>query len=371
MQKLILLLIISIFISQSPSVAQDDYFIIIGKINGLNKGIVSLATPKNDSTFQIENNNIEIKNGFFQFSGKLNYPRRTRLIITDTSTYYSDWFYIANCKQNLYVDFSQNTINVESDSDVFHEDKITFSKFNDSLYTIKIRYYEIIDSLLEIKQSKVKIDSIYANISKLSVIYDNYLENQILRNRNSYIALTELYHSIEFGKQDNFKLFELFSPELKESILGAKVKNRLLKFNYLNVGSLFPSFNLLDTNFTSKTLNVINQAKYTLIDFWFTNCGTCVKQFPKLNNIYSKYNNFGFQLIGISTELKKYQEEWKNGLIRYKPLWPQFWDVDHIQTSEYGIKFFPTNFLLDSKGIIIARNIEIDELLVFLEKNLN
>lgn len=94
------------------------------------------------------------------------------------------------------------------------------------------------------------------------------------------------------------------------------------------------------------------------------------------NHWFSLLRNEWFNLlrntqIGISTELKKYQDEWKNGIYKYQIPWPQFWDVDHIQTSEYGIKFFPTNFLLDSNGTILARNIELDALLDFLDKNLN
>jgi|JI7StandDraft_1071085.scaffolds.fasta_scaffold01542_6 peroxiredoxin len=371
MKKSYILIKILLLICLNTSFSQHNYFKVVGKINGMNHGEISLFVPKSDSTFNVENNKYKIKNGIFEFSGKIQYPRSTRLIFRDSTTYYSDWFYLENSLQEIEVNLINNSLVVESNSEVFKEERRTFAKFNDSIYLIKTRCYDVLDSLKGVEDKKYKEDSINSILTNLASITDTYLRNQILKNNSSYIALFELYHSISFGKQEYFSYYEMFSPELKESELGAKVKNRLLKYNYLRKGSLFPVFKLLDTNFNLQTLNVKNQAKFTLIDFWFSSCGTCVRQFPALKDLYSKYKNVGFQLIGISTELKKYQDEWKNGIYKYQIPWPQFWDVDHIQTSEYGIKFFPTNFLLDSHGTILARNIELDALLDFLDKNLN
>lgn len=38
---------------------------------------------------------------------------------------------------------------------------------------------------------------------------------------------------------------------------------------------------------------------------------------------------------------------------------------------KYGIKYIPTNFLIDSKGFIINKNIEPNELNIFLRQKLN
>lgn len=360
------------FVSYNISFTQNNTFKINGKISGVNDGDISLVIPSNDSSFQAENKNVAIKNGFFEISGKLQYPRPTRLIINDSITYYSDWFYLENCKQELILKITNNSIIVESNSEVFKENKDTFGKFNDSLMLIKIRCYDILDSLNQEKNSNPNmVDSINFIISNLVNISDAYLLNQIKQNNCSYLALSELHQSIEFGKEKYFSYFELFSTKLKESVLGVKVKNKLRKFNYLNKGSVFPALILLDTSFNLKTLNFVNEDKYTLVDFWFSSCGACVNQFPRLKELYSKYNNVGFQLIGISTELKKSQNEWQNGISKYQLPWPQFWDVDHLQTSEYGIRFFPTNFLLDSNGNILSRNIGLDALSDFLNENLN
>jgi hypothetical protein len=45
-------------------------------------------------------------------------------------------------------------------------------------------------------------------------------------------------------------------------------------------------------------------------------------------------------------------------------------DMNDKETENLGINAFPTNFLLDESGKIIKRDIEPDQLKVFLEKNL-
>lgn len=371
--KIVLTFILVILICHVEATSQNDTFKISGKISGINSGNISLRIPSGDKYFKVQNNNVLIDNGSFEISGTLSYPVATMIMVSDNDlTYFSNWFYIENSEQEIDLKIIDNTVIVESNSTIFIEYKNTFGKFIDSIMNIKIIAYEGRNSLDKDNINyQNKSDSIDAVISNLDIVFDSFLLEQIKLNNKSYLALSELYSVIEFNKNQYFEYFELFAPELKISILGIKVKDKLNKYNYLKKGSLFPSLTLLDINFHTETIQISSVNQYTLVDFWFSSCGACIIQFPKLKELYSKYNIAGFEIIGISTELTKTKSEWRKAIDKYQLPWHQLWDKDHLQASEYGIKTYPTNFLLDNNGVIIERNIDVDELSIFLNTNLH
>jgi len=61
---------------------------------------------------------------------------------------------------------------------------------------------------------------------------------------------------------------------------------------------------------------------------------------------------------------------WENVLNKYQLEWPQYWDQDQKQSSKLAINIFPTNFLLDKNGKIIAKNLMPNQLSYFLSKHL-
>ncbi len=110
--------------------------------------------------------------------------------------------------------------------------------------------------------------------------------------------------------------------------------------------------------------------KYTLIDFWYSNCSPCIGQFADLKTIYEKYKGQGFEIIGISADKVKDKQNWQNIINKHQLIWPQYWDINGQETSKLSINTFPTNFLLDSEGKIIKKNIRPVELAEFLSENM-
>jgi len=76
------------------------------------------------------------------------------------------------------------------------------------------------------------------------------------------------------------------------------------------------------------------------------------------------------EIIGISTDRSKYKNNWLRAIDKYQIQWPQYWDMDGIESSRLSINVFPTTVLLDSKGIIISKHIRPAELEQFLKENL-
>ncbi len=120
------------------------------------------------------------------------------------------------------------------------------------------------------------------------------------------------------------------------------------------------------------------KGKVVLIDFWASWCGPCRMENPNLVNSYTKYkdakykNAKGFDIYSVS--LDKNADAWKAAIEKDKLTWANHVsDLKGWQSSagaDYGVSFIPQNFLINEKGIIVAKNLrgealdkELDKLL--------
>jgi thiol-disulfide isomerase/thioredoxin len=93
------------------------------------------------------------------------------------------------------------------------------------------------------------------------------------------------------------------------------------------------------------------KGKVILVDFWATWCGPCMAALPEVVDIYNKYHDKGFEIVGIS--LDKSEQALKGVLARYKMEWPQYFDGKGWGNKfaiEYNVSAVPTMWLVDKTG---------------------
>jgi thiol-disulfide isomerase/thioredoxin len=107
------------------------------------------------------------------------------------------------------------------------------------------------------------------------------------------------------------------------------------------------------------------QGKLVLIDFWASWCGPCRKENPSVVSAYQKYKNTefkngkGFAIYSISLDQNK--DAWIAAITNDKLEWP--YHVSDLKgwyakyAGIYRVNSIPSNFLIDAKGIIIAKNL--------------
>ena len=100
------------------------------------------------------------------------------------------------------------------------------------------------------------------------------------------------------------------------------------------------------------------RGKVVLLDFWAVWCGPCVAEMPNVKQVYEKYKDANFQIIGISLD------ESRDKLVAYLETegitWPQFFDGNGWKNQVaqmYGINAIPHTYLIDGEGVIRKANV--------------
>jgi len=97
------------------------------------------------------------------------------------------------------------------------------------------------------------------------------------------------------------------------------------------------------------------KGKVTILDFWATWCPPCREEIPHFVNLYEKYRDEGFQMLGVVLDENKTSIEdfAKNYNINYPLLIP-----DERILKNYGpIIYIPTTFVISSDGYIYKKYI--------------
>lgn len=170
-----------------------------------------------------------------------------------------------------------------------------------------------------------------------------------LTAKNEFIEIKgKLYKNIGVNTNSNTLILEKLTLPKSE-------------LNSTQVG--FKSFSFEGNDFITESQISSEQlkGKYVLLDFWAVWCGPCRQEIPNLKDLYKKTDREKFEIIGIvgdspSKALKEMIEKDSIG-------WTQILSTDSNKIKEtFGIHGYPTTFLVNPEGIIVAKNLRGKEL---------
>jgi thiol-disulfide isomerase/thioredoxin len=113
------------------------------------------------------------------------------------------------------------------------------------------------------------------------------------------------------------------------------------------------------------------RGKVVLVDFWASWCGPCRRANPHVVELYHKYKDKGFDVIGVSLDQNK--EKWVKAIQDDNLTWHHVSDLGGWQSKwarVYGVSAIPHALLIDREGRVIANKINPGELENYIRKAL-
>jgi thiol-disulfide isomerase/thioredoxin len=105
------------------------------------------------------------------------------------------------------------------------------------------------------------------------------------------------------------------------------------------------------------------RGKVVLVDFWASWCPDCIREMPAVRQIYQKFRDKGFTIIGIS--LDKDEQALANFVARKLIPWPQYFDGkgwENDLARKYGVHAIPEMWLINQRGEVASTDISVEEL---------
>ena len=156
----------------------------------------------------------------------------------------------------------------------------------------------------------------------------------------------EYYKKVKEGLEGQF-------PTSEHVIVFAKDVGNLVASE---VGGMAPSFSLPSLKSDVVKLSDF-KGKYVLLDFWATWCKPCIAEIPNLKAVREEFSKKDFEVVSICVDKADFKLNWEKIIEKHDANWPQLFDASGTAARDYAIEFFPTIFLLNKEGEIIARNL--------------
>nr|WP_299066837.1 AhpC/TSA family protein [uncultured Allomuricauda sp.] len=333
MQKLLIIgtLFIGLLSCKDDNVVE---FSLLGKTNGIENGTVLFL--KNQDTKETVDSTVVYENRFL-FNTKL--PKSPiRFFLHDK-----------NFSNKCYLWLENNSMTFDASKSDF---KNAIVKGSESEILQK-KLYAILDTISRPSWLKYEMDFVKNNPSSIVSA-----------------RLLSLY-STTIGKEKTKKLFEQFSVENKTSEYGQKIA-RYIKLNKNpKIGDNYVDFEMTDQKGNINKLSNYD-GKIVLLEFWASWCTPCRQENPNLVKTYENFKQKGFEVFAVSIDNDK--SSWLKAIEKDNLNWKHVSDLNGNGNSAgliYGVNGIPDNFLIDTSGKIIARNLRGEKLNEKLDELLN
>ena len=237
--------------------------------------------------------------------------------------------------------------------------------FGETMQVLEQKYMVAMDSGNVQAQNEIRAEAMQLMENQSKINLDFAKRNDIL---GAAIVLSG--QGGDYSYEDLKAVFEQVSEQYHNAPDYIKLSEKVGVFERSSIGTKFKDFSQATPD--GELLEVLAvDGKYVLVDFWASWCKPCRAANPALVALYNTYAGKGFNILGVS--LDRDENSWKQGILEDGLPWPQVSDLQFWQneiSTYYGVQFIPQNMLLDDDGIIVAKNMEPNELEEFLAANL-
>jgi thiol-disulfide isomerase/thioredoxin len=152
----------------------------------------------------------------------------------------------------------------------------------------------------------------------------------------------------------------------RKGTLGEMAKGSLFELRNLQVGMKAPAAE--SKNLKGEKVSLADYSgKVVILDIWATWCGPCKAMIPHEREMVAKFKDKPFSLVSISVDEDK--KELEEFLEKESMPWVHWWEgAEAPLVKQWNVRFFPTIYVIDGKGVIRHKNIRGEELEKAVEK---
>ena len=195
------------------------------------------------------------------------------------------------------------------------------------------------------------------------------LENLALNSEEPIVSLLALELGAYWGEPKRQDIYNRLATSLDSDIVKRRVThdrndhalflNQHEKMSSLNVGTKAPPFAL--SNLEGKRVelyDIVRKHTNVLVEFWASWCGPCIKSLPGLKNVHTSRRDDGFEIVSVS--LDNTHTDWSEASKEYIIPWINLGEMQESSSEVaelYQVSYIPKNYLLDSNGCIMKKDL--------------
>ncbi len=395
MKKIILavaIIIAMVACTQKPA----DGFVINGTLKGnAENAEVKLYDGMGGYPYKEAMDSTFVKNGKFQFKGKLDRPMQVlvRIIMPDSTLELFDRelggsFYLDN--STVTFDADVNTVTstyyypprkvapVITGSAIQVENERLSAMISDinakmeSLGETRIEIYNKLDE--DANATQLNGEDIFdlgvrlqTEMETLSQKKDEIINKFIKENPQSAVAFDNavyMFFDGHLSAQQIDDLLATLEPAWKGTTRFEELLDEAENFKKMAIGQILPDAEFLNEKGETVLLSsVLPKDDYAMVEFWASWCGPCRGEIPHLKKLKERFPHFNIISISIDED----SEAWKKALKEEKMNWLQLNEsngYNGVITTKYNISGVPACFIIDKDRRIIqsdSRGIKLDK----------
>ena len=331
---------------------QVPQYNISGSIENIDDTNIYLARLKGNDAEYLDT--AQLVTGKFEMTGSLDEPENLYILVGDEEHYFNAFFSNDKIMITANYDSLKNAdikgAPYQTELDQFEE---SLKPLNDQKEGVFKGYKEA-----QKNEDQAEMDKYDAMWDELDEEEKNAIVNYGIINPMSPVAPYLVRRKIYvFDLDDLEKMDTVYDASLNNSPYLIYLRERIAGLKLVAVGKHYTDFAMPDTNENEISISDQN-GLYRLVDFWASWCGPCRDENPNLVNMYNKYKDSNFTIIGVSFDTKG--DRWKKAIVDDELNWAQMSDLKGWGSAAgkiYMINSIPSNILIDPDGTIIEKNL--------------
>jgi len=338
-------------------------YVITGELSGADGQTVSLRQFRDQQPVEV--NKATVQAGKFTMTGTTPYPEFCMLYVGEQGPVQ---FFVENSNIRISADPEnpqKTKVTGSKETDAFMEFMDEWGKFEQQIKKLSDSYVALSTSGIATQDALINIR---LQAEKMNTDRRNYVISYVLNNPGK-ISSVFIVNAIPVS--GNTTLMQILDITQKEQVVKGfdsrtgqsqwvkTIKDNVAALKRTDIGQIFPDVTLKTPDDQPISISdFAGKGKYVLLDSWAAWCGPCRAENPHVVQLYKRYKDKGFEIIGISLDRGK--AEWVEAIKKDNLTWPQMSDLKYFESNAaqlYSVNSIPHTVLLDKDGKIIAKGL--------------